>query len=162
MASDSARRRRDNFATFICKMTVFERGRDRVIVLLSFGNLAGNSGGRQYSEATRAKRGTSGPTWHLERAAPCFDVATIVSDAVRSIERGDGRYVAERGSPFNASFIIGGQIRGEPLRLFRTFAEVISSKQGSRHLTFRAVKPNTASPFSTGVVTRDRPVCATP
>ena len=30
----------DNFATF-CKMTVFERAGDRVIVLLSSGNLAG-------------------------------------------------------------------------------------------------------------------------
>lgn len=30
----------DNFATF-CKMTVFERAEDRVIVLLSSGNLAG-------------------------------------------------------------------------------------------------------------------------
>jgi putative proteasome-type protease len=45
-----------------------------------------------------------------------------VSDAVRDVERRDAPYLAKNG-PFNASFIIGGQIRGEPMRLFRTFAE---------------------------------------
>lgn len=52
-----------------------------------------------------------------------FDVAVFVSDAVRDIERRDGEYLAKSSSPFNASFIIGGQIKGEPPRLFRTFAE---------------------------------------
>ena len=52
-----------------------------------------------------------------------FDVAVIVSDAVREIERRDGAPLAESPHPFNASFIIGGQIRGEAPRLFRTFAE---------------------------------------
>lgn len=52
-----------------------------------------------------------------------FDVARIVSDAVRDVERRDGASLAETPHPFNASFIIGGQISGEPPRLFRTFAE---------------------------------------
>ncbi|MFX8199732.1 proteasome-type protease, partial [Acinetobacter baumannii] len=39
------------------------------------------------------------------------------------VERRDGEYLAASAAPFNASFIIGGQIRGEPPRLFRTFAE---------------------------------------
>ena len=52
-----------------------------------------------------------------------FDVAGIVSDAVRDVERRDAKHVATSASPFNASFIIGGQIKGESLRLFRTFAE---------------------------------------
>ena len=52
-----------------------------------------------------------------------YDVAVIVSDAVRAVERRDGEHLAESATPFNASFIIGGQIKGEPPRLFRTFAE---------------------------------------
>lgn len=56
-------------------------------------------------------------------ARTMFDVAVIVADAVRDIERRDGKYPASSASPFNASFIIGGQIKGEPQRLFRTFAE---------------------------------------
>jgi putative proteasome-type protease len=51
-----------------------------------------------------------------------FDVAVTVSDAVRAIERRDGEHLST-DTPFNASFIIGGQIRGEAPRLFRTFAE---------------------------------------
>jgi len=52
-----------------------------------------------------------------------FDVAVLVSDAVRDIERRDGEHVSRSAAPFSASFIIGGQIKGEPMRLFRTFAE---------------------------------------
>ena len=110
----------DNFATF-CKMTVFERAGDRVIVLLSSGNLAGT----QAVISVLKQRGdaadqTVASIWN---ARTMFDVAVIVSDAVRDIERRDGKHLAGSASPFNASFIIGGQINGEPLRLFRTFAE---------------------------------------
>jgi putative proteasome-type protease len=111
----------DNFATF-CKMTVFERPGDRVIVLLSSGNLAGTQAVisvlKQRGEAQENDQVTS--VWN---AGTMFDVAVIVSDAVRDIERRDGKHLASTLSPFNASFIIGGQIKGEPPRLFRTFAE---------------------------------------
>ena len=59
---------------------------------------------------------------HLDRQYD-VDVAMIVSDAVRHIERRDGEHLAKGETPFNASFIIGCQIKGEPLRLFRAFAE---------------------------------------
>jgi putative proteasome-type protease len=39
------------------------------------------------------------------------------------MEQRDGKYQAASATPFNASFIVGGQIKGEPMRLFRTFAE---------------------------------------
>ncbi len=39
------------------------------------------------------------------------------------IERRDGQYLAESAIKFNASFILGGQLSGEPLRLFRIYAE---------------------------------------
>jgi len=110
----------DNFATF-CKMTAFERPGDRVIVLLSSGNLAGT----QAVISLLKQRGESpkegvASIWN---ARTMFDVAVIVSDAVRDVERRDGAPLADSPHPFNASFIIGGQISGEPPRLFRTFAE---------------------------------------
>src|ERR1700738_2221413 len=110
----------DNFATF-CKMTVFERPGDRVIVLLSSGSLAGTQ-----AVIGTLKQRTESPEWagdNIWSAHTMFDVAMMVSDAVRHIERRDGEHLAHSPSPFNASFIIGGQIKGEPLRLFRTFAE---------------------------------------
>src|SRR5277367_1816244 len=104
----------DNFATF-CKMTVFERVGDRVIVLLSSGNLAGTQAVisvlKQRADATEHSAST---IWN---ARTMFDVAVIVSDAVRDIESRDSKFLASAGSTFNASFIIGGQIRGEAPRL---------------------------------------------
>jgi putative proteasome-type protease len=110
----------DNFASF-CKMNVFERSGDRVIVLLSSGNLAGT----QAVISLLKQRGESkdGDKTNVWTARTMFDVATTVSDAVRSIERRDGEYLASSATPFNASFIVGGQIKGEAPRLFRTFAE---------------------------------------
>lgn len=110
----------DNFATF-CKMTVFEQPGDRVVILLSSGNLAGT----QAVVSLLKQRGESKDTdkTSIWTARTMFDVATVVSDAVRSVERRDGEHLAAGPTPFNASFIIGGQLKGEPPRLFRTFAE---------------------------------------
>ena len=109
----------DNFATF-CKMTVFERANDRVIVLLSSGNLAGT----QAVISVLKQRGEvkDGPP-NLWTARTMFDVAVLVSDAVRDIERRDGPFMESGPVAFNASFILGGQLTGEPPRLFRIYAE---------------------------------------
>ena len=110
----------DNFAMF-CKLNVFECPGDRAIVLLSSGNLAGT----QAVISVLRQRGEppGGDRASIWKASTMFDVAVIVSDAVRDIERRNPKRGATRAGPFNASFIIGGQIKGEPLRLFRTFAE---------------------------------------
>jgi putative proteasome-type protease len=50
-------------------------------------------------------------------------VANLVADAMRDIERRDGPYLESGGLSFNASFILGGQIAGEEMRLFRIYAE---------------------------------------
>jgi putative proteasome-type protease len=108
----------DNFAKF-CKMTVFERPGERVLVLLSSGNLAGTQAVigvlRQRAEADDGKP-------NLWTSRSMFETAMVVSDAMRDIDSRDGAYLAE-GQGFNASFILGGQIGGEPPRLFRIYAE---------------------------------------
>jgi putative proteasome-type protease len=108
----------DNFATF-CKMTVFEEPGERAIVLLSSGNLAGT----QAVISTLKQRAASKEAANIWTARTMFDVAMVVSDGVRAVERRDGEHLAAGATPFNASFIVGGQIKGEPPRLFRTFAE---------------------------------------
>src|SRR4051812_4854060 len=108
----------DNVSTF-CKMTVFERPGDRVIVLLSSGNLAGTQAVvsilRQRADANE------GPT--LWNARSMFDAVTCVSDAMRAVGSRDAKYLEASDVTFNASFIVGGQIASEPMRLFRTYAE---------------------------------------
>lgn len=109
----------DNIGKF-CKMNVFERSGDRMIVLLSSGSLAG----------TQAVIGILHQRCAAGNGTPCiltattmFDVAMLVGDAMRDIERRDGEHLERAELSFNASFIVGGQIRGEPMRLFRIYAE---------------------------------------
>ena len=108
----------DNFAKF-CKMTVFERRGDRVIVLLSSGNLAGT----QAVISVIKQRADAEGVANLWNAKTMFDTAILVSDAMREVDLRDGEHLAQAGGGFNASFIMGGQIHGEPPRLFRIYAE---------------------------------------
>jgi putative proteasome-type protease len=111
----------DNFASF-CKMTVFERPGDRVVVLLSSGDLAGT----QAVISVLTQQGSIAsvpPSRNIWTARTMFDMARLVADAMRDIERRDQPHLAKSDLTFNASFILGGQIRGEPTRLFRIYAE---------------------------------------
>jgi putative proteasome-type protease len=109
----------DNIAKF-CKMTVFERAGDRVMVLLSSGSLAGT---QAVIGVLNQRCVAGGPTPNLWTAKTMFDVAMVVSDAMRDVDRRDAAYRQESEPPFNASFIVGGQIGGEGPRLFRVYAE---------------------------------------
>jgi putative proteasome-type protease len=60
---------------------------------------------------------------NLYNARTMFDVAGLISDATREIERRDAPHLGRAQLRFNASFIFGGQIEGERHRLFRTYAE---------------------------------------
>src|SRR5271154_4985677 len=109
----------DDFASF-CKMTVFERPGDRVLVLLSSGNLAGT---QAVISVLTQKAKVADDTKTLWTARTMFDVASVVSDAMRETERRDKEHLEKSALAFNASFILGGQIKGEPMRLFRIYAE---------------------------------------
>jgi len=111
----------DDFATF-CKMTVFEEAGERVLVLLSSGSLAGTQAVvsvlRQQADGATDAEGTVS----IRSARTMFDVARVVSDAMRAIDRRDSEHLEKHDLSFNASFILGGQIKGEPMRLFRIYA----------------------------------------
>src|SRR6185295_16759968 len=87
----------DNFAKF-CKMTVFERRGDRVIVLLSSGNLAGTQAVIGVLNQRCAAGGADANLWS---AQTMFDVAMLVADAMGDIERRDGEYLQENEIGFN-------------------------------------------------------------
>jgi putative proteasome-type protease len=108
----------DNFAKF-CKLTVFERPGDRVIVMLSSGGLAGT---QAIVSILKQRCDATDGTPNLWNAKTMFDVARLISDATRDVERRDGAHLKDSVA-FNASFIFGGQIKGEPMRLFRSYAE---------------------------------------
>ena len=115
----------DDFASF-CKMTVFEEAGERVLVLLSSGSLAGTQAVvsllRQEADAAAEAKADAAPTITIRSARTMYDVARVVSDAMRAIDRRDSEHLEKHDLSFNASFILGGQIRGEPMRLFRIYA----------------------------------------
>jgi putative proteasome-type protease len=150
MASDSRTNAgMDDVATF-CKMTVFERAGDRVIVLASSGSLAGT---QAVVSVLRQRGQAMDGAPNLWTAKTLFDVANLVSDAVREIEKRDGKYLEASGIPFNASFIIGGQIKGEPMRLFRTFAEGNFIEAGADTPFFQTGEAKYGKPIIDRVIT---------
>ena len=109
----------DNFAKF-CKMSVFERAGDRVLILLSSGNLAGT---QAVISVLKQRCAVVNGTPNLWTASTMFDVVGLIADAVRDIESRDAPFLKSGPIAFNASFIVGGQLKGEPPRLFRIYAE---------------------------------------
>lgn len=141
----------DNFAKF-CKMTVFERRGDRVIVLLSSGNLAGT----QAVVNILTQRCADGDGAHnLMGARTMFDAVRLVSDAVRDVENRDASYL--KGG-FNASFIVGGQLSGEPMRLFRTYAEGNFIEAGVDTPYFQTGEAKYGKPILDRVLSPDTPL----
>ena len=144
----------DNIAKF-CKMTVFERRGDRVIVLLSSGNLAGTQAVIGVLNQ-RCAAGDAVP--NLWNATTMFDVAMLVSDAMRDIERRDGEHLEQNDISFNASFIVGGQIKGEPTRLFRIYAEGNFIEAGIDTPFFQTGETKYGKPIIDRVISRATPL----
>jgi putative proteasome-type protease len=139
----------DNFASF-CKMTVFERASDRVVVLLSSGNLAGTQA--VISVLKQKGDAKEGPP-NIWTAKTMFDMAVLVSDAMRDIERRDEPHLAKSDLAFNASFILGGQIKGEPMRLFRIYAEGNFIEAGADTAYFQTGEAKYGKPIIDRVIT---------
>jgi len=118
LAADSRSNAGVDHVQRVCKLTTIENPGERVIVILSAGNLATSqavvTGLRQ-----AARGGVAGHD--LFAARTLFDVAQIVGDKLRAVSERDGKFVEPYGDP-TASFLVGGQIRGEPHRLFEVYA----------------------------------------
>jgi putative proteasome-type protease len=140
----------DNIAKF-SKMTVFERRGDRVIVLLSSGNLAGT---QAVIGVLNQRCAAADAAMNLWSARTMFDVAMLVADAMRDIEQRDGEYLQESEIAFNASFIVGGQIGGEGMRLFRIYAEGNFIEAGIDTPYFQTGETKYGKPVIDRVITR--------
>ena len=109
----------DQIARF-SKMRIFAREGHRVIVTLSSGNLSIT----QNALNTLDQRARSGDAqMHLWNASSMFDVARLIGDALREVKQRDGLYLAQNNIDSSANFLVGGQIRGEPPRLFEVYSE---------------------------------------
>lgn len=144
----------DNIAKF-SKMSLFERPGDRVIVMLSSGNLAGT---QAVVSLLRQRFVSDEGGANLWNAKTMYDIARLVSDAMREIDRRDSPFLEENPAGFNASFILGGQVAGEPMRLFRIYAEGNFIEAGIDTTYFQTGEAKYGKPILDRVVKRDTPL----
>ena len=101
------------------KMHNFVKDGDRVIVVLSSGNLSVT----QSAISLLDQRGRHSALPNLWNAESMFDVAKLLGDCLREVRDRDGPFLSPGKVTVNANFIVGGQVKGEPLRLFLMYNE---------------------------------------
>lgn len=99
------------------KMQVYEHPGERMMVLMTAGNL---SISQSIRELLGSHVGTSGFT--IWTAPGMYEAARIVGEVVRLVHARDAKALAEFGIDFNVGMIFGGQVRGEPCRLFQVYS----------------------------------------
>ena len=118
MASDSRTNAGvDHVATFP-KMTLFSKPEERVLVVLTSGNLAIS----QAVVSRLQKDINENVEPNLHTATCMFDAARIVGDALRAVHHEDAEHLRKHQADFNQSILLGGQIKGEGQRLFNIYA----------------------------------------
>ena len=109
----------DQVATFR-KMQRFERPGERLLVLLSAGNLATTQSVVSLLRQ-RALRGEA--ACHILDTPSMYDAACLVGETLREIAQRDGAALSQSNIEVGSSFLLGGQIRGEPPRLFNIYPQ---------------------------------------
>jgi putative proteasome-type protease len=110
----------DNIAQYR-KLHSWRRPGDRVLVLLASGNLAVTQS--VLGTLNEAMLAAEPDTDTLYTVPSMYRAARLVGDAVREVRRTDGPALEASQAGFTASFILGGQIAGEPPRIFQIYAE---------------------------------------
>ena len=107
----------DHVASFR-KLTVLVRPGERVIALMSAGNLAtSQSVVSVVSERLGGRQGQDS----LFKSSSMFNAARIVGSALREVMRSDAETVRASGADPATSFLVAGQIAGRPPRLFQIY-----------------------------------------
>lgn len=110
----------DNISTYK-KMFTFEAPGDRVLTLLTAGNLATTQAVISILEERMKAPGDRAPS--VLEAPSMFQVARIVGQTLREVIALNANTGQKAETTFNASIILGGQIKGSPSRLFLIYPE---------------------------------------
>src|SRR5579871_1121884 len=109
----------DNISTFR-KLHVYERRSERVMALASSGNLSISQSvvstlAEGWENPQTAERDT------LLNSPTMYQAAQRIGRAIREIHERDGPALQAADVRFDVSFLFGGQIRGERMRLFMVY-----------------------------------------
>lgn len=108
----------DNISTFR-KMRTYDRPGERALVIVNSGNLAVTQATLNHLDQA-VRHNTEA---HLLNVSSMYEVAELIGLALREVRLRDGPYLQEHNVDASANFIVGGQIAGEPPRLFLVYSE---------------------------------------
>jgi putative proteasome-type protease len=111
----------DHIASFR-KMMIYERPGERFMVLLSAGNLSVSQSVRELLQVEKIDAGKNEGGLTIWNCTSLFDAARVLGSTVRRVYAQDGPALKASGIDFNASFILGGQIGSEAMRMFLVYA----------------------------------------
>lgn len=135
------------------KMTLFENPGDRIMVLLTAGNLSISQSVRQTIAEYVTPNGTS-----IWTATSMYEAAQIVGDSIRSVHTRDAASLEQFGIDFNVSLIFGGQIRGERCRLFQMYSAGNFIESHDENPYFQIGESKYGKPIIDRVITPDTPL----
>ena len=138
MASDSRSNAGIDQVALVKKLAIFEVPGQRVITVLSAGNLATT---QAVVTALRESAGSGTFGHDVHTARTMFDVAQMVGHKLREVIARDGSFVQPFGDP-HGTFLVGGQIAGEPPRLFHIYSagNFVEASDRSRFLQLGETK----------------------
>jgi putative proteasome-type protease len=138
LASDSRSNAGVDQVALVKKLAIFEVPGQRVVVVLSAGNLATT---QAVVTALRETAGSGNFGQDIHAARSMFDVAMMVGTKLREVMARDGSFVQPFGDP-NGTFLVGGQIAGEPPRLFHIYSagNFVEASERSRFLQLGETK----------------------
>jgi putative proteasome-type protease len=110
----------DSISTFR-KMHVWEEPGERVVVLMSAGNLATTQA--VVSLLDERTKAVSERSHTLLETPSMYQTARLVGNTVKEVIAASANEGQRAESYFNASFVLGGQIRGSEPRLFMIYPE---------------------------------------
>lgn len=119
-ASDSRTNAGIDHVSSFRKMAFYERPGDRVITVMSSGNLSLTQSALNLMDRHANRAGDALNIWS---AQSMFDIAGLLGECLREVKRRDAPHLEQNNIDSHASFILGGQIKGEQQRLFLVYAE---------------------------------------
>lgn len=142
----------DHIASFK-KMRTFVNAGDRTIVILSSGNLSITQNAIHAFE--RAVHLEERNVWNV---TSMHDVAELLGDALRSVRASNSAFLAQNNIDSGANFIVGGQIQGEPMRLFMIYSEGNFIEAGDETPYFQIGETKYGKPIIDRVISSETPI----
>lgn len=142
----------DQIGTFR-KLSVFENPGDRVMVMMTAGNLSISQSIRELIGDFKSANG-----YTIWTAPNLYEAARAVGEALRTVHEREAQALTRFGIDFNQAIIFGGQVAGERCRLFQIYSAGNFIESHAESTYFQIGESKYGKPILDRVVTRVTPL----